>query len=392
MSDRDLLFYNSQLVTPNRTLRPGWLLVNNGIITDFGLGEPNRGDQSTTEIDLDGAWLGPGFIDIHTHGSAGVDVMHCEADDLHKLSEFFVTQGVTSYLAGTYTLDHLHTLAALERIGTVASEPTDGSNLLGAYMEGPYLSVKRRGAHRTRYLRAVSPDEVEEYLETGAVRAMVVAPEVDGADWLIEQLKARKISAVAGHTDATYQQIARATDQGVRCVTHLFNGMRGIHHREPGAAGAALLLDTIICEVIADGNHVSSQILDLIWRMKGASSIALITDAGIAGGLPDGEYRTGDRTVNIVDGTGYLQDGTISSSARTYIQNFKTFCKAVGVSFDRAWECASQVPAKIAGVDQRKGSIEIGKDADLVALSTAGSVLAVVVGGRLMELANRRSQ
>ncbi|MEP6843218.1 MAG: N-acetylglucosamine-6-phosphate deacetylase, partial [Pseudolysinimonas sp.] len=297
--------------------------------------------------------------------------------------------GVTSFLVGTVTRERERILDTLRLVKTTGERVEGGANILGVYMEGPFLSHEKRGAHRENLLRAIDRDEVAEYLDTGVVRALVVAPELTDADWLIHELARRGISAVAGHTNASYAQIAHGMEQGVTAVTHTFNGMRGIHHREPGAAGAALLLDDLTCEVIADGMHVAPELMPLFWRMKGADKIALITDASQAGGLPDGTYRSGDRDVVVTDGVGRLPDGTISSSAKTFDYDFRLFCRSVGASFDQAWPAASGTPARIAGVYERKGSIEVGKDADFTVLSDDGAVVATVVNGEWLTTGDR---
>jgi N-acetylglucosamine-6-phosphate deacetylase len=226
---------------------------------------------------------------------------------------------------------------------------------------------------------------VQEYLDSGVVRAVAFAPELPDADWLTAKLVENGISPVAGHTDATFADMKSAQEAGAVSATHVFNGMRGIHHREPGAAGAALLLDDLVCEVIADGTHIAPQLMKLFWRMKGAQGIALITDAGPFGGRPDGVYEAFDREVTIKDGVGRLDDGTISSSAKTFDHDFALFSRVTAAPFDAVWPAASAVPARIAGVADRKGSIEVGKDADLVVLDREGTVLGTVVGGEWIE-------
>ena len=214
---------------------------------------------------------------------------------------------------------------------------------------------------------------------------MALAPELADSEWLIRELTGRGITAVAGHTDATFAQMAWAQEAGVTAVTHAFNGMRGLHHREPGAAGSALLIDELACEVIADGVHLAPELLKLFWRMKGARRIALITDAGSFGGMPDGNYDNLERSLVVEGGVGRLPDGTIASSAKTFDHNFVLFCEQTGARFDEAWPAASETAARIAGVAERKGTIEVGKDADFAVLATEGLVIASVVGGQWID-------
>ena len=379
----ELILSDARIVTPDTTIEHGWLGVAGGAIAAV---EPGDAPEESGEVrPLGGAWLGPGFIDIHVHGSVGIDVMDTDEAGLRRLSRFFATRGVTSYLVGTYTLDHQGTLQALQTVRGVLGPVTGGASILGVYMEGPYLNPLRKGAHRESLLRAVDRDEVQEYLDSGVVRAVAFAPELPDADWLTAKLVENGISPVAGHTDATFADMKSAQEAGAVSATHVFNGMRGIHHREPGAAGAALLLDDLVCEVIADGTHIAPQLMKLFWRMKGAQGIALITDAGPFGGRPDGVYEAFDREVTIKDGVGRLDDGTISSSAKTFDHDFALFSRVTAAPFDAVWPAASAVPARIAGVADRKGSIEVGKDADLVVLDREGTVLGTVVGGEWIE-------
>ncbi len=379
----DLIIADAKIVVPGTTIEHGWIGVAGGVIAAI---EPGDAPDGANEVRrLGGAWLGPGFIDIHVHGSVGIDVMETDEAGLRRLSRFFATRGVTSYLVGTYTLDHQRTLHSLETVGKALGRVTNGASILGVYMEGPYLNPLRKGAHRESLLRAIDRDELEEYLQAGVVRAVAFAPELPDADWLARRLVEEGISAVAGHTDATYEEMRSAQEAGVGSVTHVFNGMRGIHHREPGAAGAALLLDSLVCEVICDGTHVAPQLMKLFWRMKGAHGIALITDAGPFGGRPDGVYEAFDREVTIEGGVGRLDDGTISSSAKTFDHDFALFSRMTDAPFDEIWPAASSVPARLAGVADRKGTVEVGKDADLVVLDEAGVVLGTFVCGEWVE-------
>ncbi len=381
MTDFDVLFTNARVVTPSGVLDRGWVGVSGGQIAAVEGGDVPESVSARTTHDHKGAWLGPGFIDVHVHGSDGVDVMETDEDGLRKLARFFAQHGVTSFLAGTYTLEREPTLEALRVIKSTGERVTDGANILGVYMEGPFLNPEKKGAHRENLLRPIDRDEVTEYLDTGVVRALVVAPELPDADWLIHELTRRGITAVAGHTNATYGQIEHGMQQGVTAITHTFNGMRGLHHREPGAAGAALLLDGLACELIADGLHIAPELMRLFWRMKGPHGIALITDANQAGGLPDGTYKSGDRDIVVSGGVGRLPDGTISSSAKTYDFDFALFCRYAEVSFGEAWPAASGTPARIAGVYDRKGSLEVGKDADFAVLTEDGTVVGTAVNG-----------
>jgi N-acetylglucosamine-6-phosphate deacetylase len=376
----DLLVSNARIVTPTGVIGRGWLGVNDSRIAAVAPGAPPTG--AVEEHDLAGAWLGPGFIDLHFHGSIGIDVMDTDEGGLAALSRFAATHGVTSFLIGTYTMEHDRTVRALHTARRSVGRVTGGASILGVYMEGPFLNPRRKGMQDERHLRPIDRREAVEFLDTGVVRAMVLAPELTDAQWLIHECLSRGVTAVAGHTDATFTEMEAAVREGVTSVTHAFNGMRGLHHREPGAAGASLLLDGLACEVIADGIHIAPELLKLLWRMKGPSNLALVTDAGSFGGMTDGTYTAFvDRQVTIERGVGRLEDGTICSSARTFDFDFRFFSQMTDAPFDEVWPVASAVPARVAGCLDRKGTVEVGKDADLVVLNGAGAVQATVALG-----------
>lgn len=379
----DLVLCDARVVTPSGTIPRGWLAVTGERIAGLGDGEP---PPAKAVVRLGGAWLGPGFIDVHLHGSYGVDTAVDDGDALRVLSRRLAQGGVTAFLAGVSTRSATETLAAVERITAAAGTGT-GATLLGAYLEGPFLSRARRGAHPETQLRPVDPIEIEALVSTGGVRVVLLAPELPGADDAIRLLRARGITAIAGHTDATAAEFAAGVAAGVTAAGHVFNGMRGLHHREPGAVGAALTTDGVVCEVIADGVHVAPELLRLLWRLKGPEGIALITDSGAYAGLPDGRHRIHGEQLIVADGAGRRPDGTLTGSALPYAAHFRAFARACGVSFDELWPIAASTPARLAGVAERTGSIEIGKDADLVALDRSGSVRASVVRGRRMPFA-----
>lgn len=390
MSGFDLVLADAGIVTPAGVVENGWLGVRDGVIAEIGTGTAPHAAPGAVH-GLNGAWLGPGFIDVHVHGSNGVDVMATDEDGLRDLARFFATRGVTSFLAGTSTAERATALDALRLVGRVGERVPGGASILGAYLEGPFLNPARKGAHDESLLRPIDRDDVAEYLDTGVIRAFVLAPELPGADWLITELVRRGITAVAGHTDATRSEIEHAHELGVTAITHTFNGMRGLHHREPGAAGEALLNAGLVCELIADGVHIAPELMPLFWRMKGAHGIALVTDANQAGGLPDGLYREHDHELRVEGGVGLLPDGTISSSTRTFDYDFRLFCEYAGISFDQGWPAASATPARIAGVADRKGSVEVGKDADLTALSPEGDVIGTAVAGEWLHIKELRA-
>ena len=333
-------------------------------------------------IDVGGQYVAPGLIDTHIHGGGGNEVMEAEPDCVPNLARFLVRHGVTSFTPTTYTAEHDRTMRALEHIAEHLGSIEGGATNLGGHMEGPYLNPLRKGAHREELIRPADRREVHDYLETGVVRQMAVAPEIEANTWLIDELIARGVTVAAGHTDASFEHLNAAAERGATVVTHVFNGMRGFHHREVGAAGAALTIDALRCELIADTVHVSPPAMRLVWRTKGVEGILLITDANKAAGMPEGIHERFGRTVRVEGGVVRLEDGTISGSVSLLDQGFRNFCAVTGATIEEAWPIGSLNPARSVGVIHRKGSLEVGKDADIVVLTADGSVAATFVEGR----------
>jgi N-acetylglucosamine-6-phosphate deacetylase len=376
------LIANGRIVAAEGLHAPGWLLVDGTRIADIGRGTPPQIPNASV-LDASDHYVMPGMIDLHVHGGGGHEVMEAEPDGISGLARFLASRGITAFVPTTYTAEHAATMRALQRIADALGPIENGATNLGAHMEGPYLNARRKGAHRESLIRPADRREVDEYLSLGILRQMAVAPEIEGNSWLIDELVQNGITVAAGHTDATAAEMRAAAQRGVKLVTHVFNGMRGLHHREAGAAGAALALDQLWCELIADGVHVEPEVMRLVWHAKGRDRTVLITDINKAAGLPPNEVglRFG-RRVHVEGGVVRLEDGTISGSITTLDRGFANFLAATGASIAEAWPAVSLNPARAAGVADRKGSLEVGKDADIVVLSPDGDVTITIVEGR----------
>lgn len=381
------LVTSARLLTPQGPRPGGWLRVADGRIAELGEGAPPRAPAEET-LDAGGRTVAPGLIDVHVHGGGGHEAMDADPGGLRQIARFHARHGVTSLLPTTWTAPHQETLTALRTIADLTGPVDGGATILGAHAEGPYINVARKGAHRPELIRRPERTEATALLDTGAIRLLTLAPEIDANRWLTDACLERGITISAGHTDAGYEQLRDAAERGVTHVTHVFNGMRGLHHRDPGAAGGALTLDGLRCELIADGVHVAPAAMDLVWRAKGPAGLLLVTDAGKMTGLPDGDYQRAGRTVHVRDGEARLGDGTISGSTTPLDRALQRFLTATGASLDEAWPVVSRTPAEAIGVADRKGTLEVGKDADLAIFDDDGEVAATVVGGRL---AHRRA-
>ena len=336
-------------------------------------------------VDAGNGWLLPGFIDVHVHGGVGREAMDADPDGLRQLARFYAEHGVTSFLPTTWTAPHEDIMAALETIAVVQQEGTGGAAILGAHVEGPYLNPARCGAQDSRQIRRAGRDEALAILDTGIIRLLALAPEYPENHWLIDECARRGVTVSAAHTAATYADMQQAVALGLSQTTHTYNAMTGLHHREPGTLGAALTMDSISCELIADNVHVHPAAMNLLYRAKGPDRTLLITDAVRGAGLPEGtSYDQDGRPVVVRDGAAYLPGDTLAGSTLTMDRALRNFIAATGAPLEVVWPTTSRTAARQLGLDGRKGSLEVGKDAALVLLDANLDVRFTVVGGQVV--------
>jgi N-acetylglucosamine-6-phosphate deacetylase len=382
MMTQPLLITNAQILLPTAHWRRGWLLCTDGRIDRMSEGGAPSFDGVET-IDASGFTLLPGFIDIHVHGGIGHEVMDAQPDTLSHLAKFYAQHGCTSFLATTWTDTRRRICAALQNVSAHVGAQPDGATVLGAHLEGPYLNAEKRGAQNSEYIRRAEREEALEFLDIGVMRLLALAPEYDENHWLIRECIRRGITVSAAHTSATYDQMRAAVAMGLKQTTHTFNAMTGLHHREPGTVGAALTTPEICCEVIADNIHVHPATMDVLYRAKGAHGVILITDSVRGAGMPEGEYPIDDRMTIVRDGAVRLPDGTLAGSTLTMEKALYNFMQATGRPLSELWQCSSLNAARAIGVSARKGSLEVGKDADVVLVDSAINVHLTVVEGRI---------
>lgn len=378
----DLLLWNGRILSRRGVLQVGHLGVSEGRIALLREGHPAPELNTRRRIDLGGDTLAPGLIDLHMHGGDGHDAMDATPDALVGMARFAAKHGVTAFLAATMSSPTEALQAALGNIRRMANRDLDGATLLGAYVEGPFLSPSRTGAHDSAALRDAAQEEVDAILESGAVRVLTVAPELPGAIEAIARMTRGGVVVALGHTEATYEQMVAASQAGATLVTHLFNAMAPLHHRQPGPVGAALTLPGLTCELIADLVHLHPVILRLVLRAKGLEGIALVTDAMRGAGLPDGEYSLGGLPVVVAEGSARLRDGRLAGSTLTMDRAVYNIMQEAGLSLEEAWRLGSATPARVLGLEYRKGAIAEGLDADLVVWDAQGHVCCTLVGGR----------
>lgn len=388
MDDRDqgLLIRNARLFGAVDAWEPGWLLTEGRLIRALGPGKPPplAAGQVGREIDAAGRCLLPGFIDLHVHGAVGREVMDADPAGIQEMARFYARHGVTAFLATTWTASREAILNALGAVAQVRGRIRGGATVLGAYLEGPYLNRKKCGAQDTRYIRHAERTEALEILDTGVVWVVALAPEFEENLWLIEECVRRGIVVAAAHTMAGYEEMAAAVQRGLRQATHCYNAMVGLGHRELGTVGACMALPQINCELIADNVHVHPLAMKILVDVKGPERVILITDAIRGAGLPEGDYAIDDRTVTIHDGAVRLSDGTLAGSILTMAQALANVQAASGRGLGEVWPMASLNAARAIGVSAHKGSLELGKDADLVLLDEDYAVNLTVAEGEVV--------
>jgi N-acetylglucosamine-6-phosphate deacetylase len=385
------------IVTPDAIIKCGRLLVNDaGEIAEISrsVGEDQAGRPRTgvvprkaADIDAGGCWVLPGFIDMHVHGGGGADFMDATVDAVSAVARTHARYGTTALLATTLTASKDATTNAIRAVRTVAEadRAPDEARLLGIHLEGPYICPGRRGAQPEAFIRPPDMAELGDWVEMsgGWIRQITMAPELPGARDLVAFATGQGVLVSLGHTDATAGDVLAAVDCGARQATHVFNAMRGIHHREPGAAGAALALPAITVELIADGVHVHPLIVKLVLASKGAGGVVLITDAIEGAGMPEGRYSLGGVPVHVKGGAAAFADGTLAGSVLTMNRAFCNVMEFAGVSPLVASSVASANAARQLGVGDRFGSLEPGKMADIVIIDPAtGDVRWTIIGGQ----------
>jgi N-acetylglucosamine-6-phosphate deacetylase len=371
------LLTGGMIVTPRGVLTPGWIRLAGNLVDAVGTGDPPEWlAPEWPAVDLRGQWVLPGFVDMHVHGGGGASFTEGTEDDARKAAEFHRAQGTTSMLASLVTAP----LAELEARSALLAGLADDGLIDGLHLEGPFLSPARRGAQDPRHM--IAPDvAVFERLHAAArghLRVITLAPELPGALAVIQAARQAGVIVAVGHTDATAEATTAAINAGATHATHLFNGMRPPHHREPGAAGALLDRDEVTCEVIADGVHLHDITVRLTARAAGLGRLVLVSDAMAAAGMPDGRYQLGSMHVTVAGGVARLQEdlaaiagstatlsGAIAGSTAT-LADVVRHAIAAGLPVRDVAAAASTTPARVLGLGDRTGALRPGLAADLV--------------------------
>ena len=372
-----------RVVLPHRELVGGWVKIEAGKIAALG-----TGPAPEPAVDLGEFTLIPGLIDLHVHGAMGADTMDATAEALKTMAEFFGRSGVTGFLPTTMSAAADAVAQAVENVGKHVGIPfPNAARILGVHVEGPFIASEYRGAQVEKVIRPATREEVDELyglLPAEALRLLTLAPEVPGNLELIPYLVSRGTAVAAGHSGATYAQMQEAVEAGLSQVTHLGNGMRPFHHREPGIIGAALSLEGLKAEIIADGIHLHPATVNLFIHARGIDDVILITDGLKAMGLPDGEYDFGGEKMIVKGLEARRPTGSLCGSMLTLLQAVQNAYKFAQLSLCEAVRAASLNPAQAIGLDHLYGSIEVGKAADLVAIDSQFQVHRTYLAGQLI--------
>ncbi len=368
-------------------LKNSAVMVVGTTIENIGSFDFNESDVKVLEFPPNWHLL-PGMIDIHVHGAAGADTMDATDAALNAIRSVLVKEGVTSFLATTTTAISYDIENALRLVASYVAnkQDTHGAEILGINLEGPFLSHVKPGAHEAKQFIAPDIDLFKHWqkLANNLIKIVTVAPEIDGGLELIEYLFKQNMVASVGHSNASYEQANIAIQKGCTHATHLFNGMRGIHHRDPGLVTALLLNDEVTTEIIADCVHTHPAILKLIWKLKGPDKIVLMTDAIRAKYLNDGNYKLGTKSVIVKNNQARLADGTLAGSVLGMDSAVRNMLKFSDCTLLDVVKMTSENPAKQLGVFSRKGSIDIGKDADLVIMDENMHVRITICKGNIV--------
>lgn len=381
---------NAKMITPYRIVDNGVILIEDGIIKYAGK------DQNICEgckvIDAEGFYVSPGFIDIHTHGGGGHDFMDGTVEAYTKAAAKHAEHGTTALVATTLTSTMDELKNSLGIFKKAKNTEYNGAELLGLHLEGPYFSLKEKGAQDPRYIKNPDPDEYLQVLSwSDDILRWSAAPELDGALEFGRQLKSRGILVSIAHTDAISSQVEEAFENGFTHVTHLYSGMSGVRRinafRYGGVIESAYLIDEMTVEIIADGVHLPPELLKLIYKVKGPSRTVLVTDSMRAAGMPDGESILGSlkdgQKVIIEDNVAKMPDRTVfAGSTATADRLVRNIMRLAGAPITDAVRMMTSTPASIMGISNRKGSLVAGKDADIIFFDDNINIKRTIVRGR----------
>jgi len=369
---------------PGATSGPGYLLVEDGVFGHFTKEKPD-----CEIVDRTGSWVAPGLVDTHIHGFLDHDIMDCDPDGVIEIAQGLLSNGVTSWLPTTLTASVQQTGDACESVADaaegIAANGIDAARIQGIFLEGPFFTEKHKGAQNPAYFLDPDVEVFDEWQERadGWIAKIAIAPERDGAPEFCAEMADRGVHVALGHSDATYEEALACVNAGADIFVHTYNGMSGLHHREPGMVGAAFDSPETIGELIADGHHVVPAACKVLIKQKAPQGVALITDCMSAGGCPDGDYMLGELPVIVENGTARLKEGgNLAGSILQLKDGVKHVVDWGLVTVAQALQMATSVPAKSVGLENTCGSLKAGLPADFIVLDDSLELQATFVDGR----------
>jgi N-acetylglucosamine-6-phosphate deacetylase len=375
---------NGRVITPWQVLEKGVVVIEGSEIVEVKEGfDPTEWAEATI-IDATGRTVAPGYIDIHVHGGAGNDTMDATPQAVQGMAQFFSSHGVTGFLPTTVTASREAILAAIENAALCQREQVGGAQVLGVHIEGPYISASKPGAQPVQFIRPADAGEYCAFFAWNNIKVITLAPETPENEELIIYAVQQGATVAVGHSAASYDEMLEAVRLGLSHSAHTFNGMGGLHHREPGTVGAVLTCNEITAEVIADNIHVHPAVTKLLVRAKGVERTVLMTDAIRAAGMPDGTYDLVGQRVTVKEGVARIATGSLAGSTLTMDRAVRNAMSAADLSLSEALQMASYNPARVIGMEKEKGSLESGKDADIVLLDDELKVVLTMVGGKVV--------
>jgi len=392
MHEQQLKIYNCKIITPYKIIDGGMILVIGDMIT--AVSESNIETEDAIEIDAKGQYIAPGFIDIHVHGGGGHDFMDGTETAFLKIAETHAQYGTTAMLPTTLTSSKEELLQTLHLYETAKEKNINGAQFLGMHLEGPYLAMSQRGAQDPRYIRDPNPDEYKDILSHySCVKRWSAAPELKGAIEFGHYLRSKNILAAVAHTDAIYEEVLEAFENGYSLITHLYSAMSGVTRRNAyryaGVIESAYIIDEMDVEIIADGIHLPPPLLKLVYKIKGADRTALITDAMRAAGTSVEESVLGSLhnglKVIVEDGVAKLPDrSSFAGSVATADRLIRTMIFMADIPLTDAVKMITATPARILNVSDKKGSLVAGKDADIVIFDSNINIEMTIIKGRIV--------
>ncbi|MFC3560354.1 N-acetylglucosamine-6-phosphate deacetylase [Pedobacter jamesrossensis] len=383
---------NGHIITPYRIINNGTLLIKDQKIEVVSEVDIETYDYEI--IDAKGNYIAPGFIDIHIHGGGGYDFMDGTEEAYLKIAQTHAKYGTTAMAPTTLTCSKEDLLKAIDLYKSATLKNTQGAQFIGLHLEGPYFALNQSGAQDPRYIRNPDVEEYKEIIDYGdVIKRWSVAPELPGAVEMGKYLKSKGIIAAIAHTDAIYEEVVEAVENGYSLATHLYSAMSGVTRRNTyryaGVIESAFLIDTMDVEIIADGIHLPPPLLKLVYKIKGPDRIALITDAMRAAGMPEGESVLGNKDtglkVIVENGVAIMADrSSFAGSVATTDRLVRTMVEQADVSLLEAVRMISNVPATIMGISDIKGSLSVGKDADVLIFDEKINIKKTIIKGEII--------